>query len=118
MEPAARSEIMEWRRRERERLVAARRLTPPGERHANAERIAGNLSDHLAPPPGSVISFYWPIRAEPNLLPLLAALDRAGHRCALPVVVEKGAPLLFRRWRDGEPLVPGVWNIPVPVDGE
>lgn len=31
--------------------------------------------------------------------------------------MEKNAPLIFRRWRAGEPLVRGVWNIPVPADG-
>ena len=34
--------------------------------------------------------------------------------CALPVVVERNAPLIFRLWRTGEP--PGVWNIPIPVN--
>jgi 5-formyltetrahydrofolate cyclo-ligase len=41
----------------------------------------------------------------------------AGGRCALPVVVEKKAPLLFRLWEPGRRLVPGVWNIPIPADG-
>jgi 5-formyltetrahydrofolate cyclo-ligase len=31
--------------------------------------------------------------------------------------VEKNAPLIFRRWRAGEPLARGVWNILVPADG-
>ena len=41
-----------------------------------------------------------------------------GGRCALPVVVEKKAPLVFRLWEPGGRLVPGVWNIPVPADGD
>ncbi|HEV8678700.1 MAG TPA: 5-formyltetrahydrofolate cyclo-ligase, partial [Stellaceae bacterium] len=31
-----------------------------------------------------------------------------------PVVVDKKGPLEYRAWRPGEPLVDGVWNIPVP----
>jgi len=30
------------------------------------------------------------------------------------VVVDKKGPLEYRGWRPGEPLVDGVWNIPVP----
>ena len=35
----------------------------------------------------------------------------------MPVVVEKKAPLVFRVWKNGDKLVSGVWNIPVPADG-
>ena len=40
-----------------------------------------------------------------------------GGASALPVVVQRHAPLTFRRWRRGDALEPGVWNIPVPADG-
>ena len=40
----------------------------------------------------------------------------AGGRIALPVVVERGRPLVFRAGVPGEKLVPGVWNIPVPPE--
>ena len=33
---------------------------------------------------------------------------------ALPVTVSRAAPLTFRRWRPGEPTVPGEMNIPEP----
>ncbi|MDZ5698707.1 5-formyltetrahydrofolate cyclo-ligase, partial [Chelativorans sp. M5D2P16] len=35
---------------------------------------------------------------------------------ALPVVVRRGAPLIFRAWAPGGPLEKGVWNIPVPPE--
>ena len=41
-----------------------------------------------------------------------------GGRSALPVVVERGKPLVFRPWSPGEPLARGVWNIPVPTTTE
>ena len=37
---------------------------------------------------------------------------------ALPAVVEKTGPLEYRAWRPGEPLIDGVWNIPVPQKRE
>ena len=40
-----------------------------------------------------------------------------GLRIALPVVVEKGQPLVFREWIPGARLTRGVWNIPIPADG-
>ncbi|NND92153.1 MAG: 5-formyltetrahydrofolate cyclo-ligase, partial [Granulosicoccus sp.] len=41
-----------------------------------------------------------------------------GARVTLPVVEAKERPLTFREWTPDATLVPGVWNIPVPVDGE
>lgn len=113
-----RAEIMEWRRTERRRLLEARRDISPRDRHAFAEEIGDRIAELLGPASERIVSAYWPIRAEPNLLPLMRRLEESGNGGALPVVVEKGAPLVFRRWRDGEPLEPGVWNIPVPVSGE
>ena len=44
-------------------------------------------------------------------------LAERGGSCALPIVIEKNAPLVFRIWGKGDKLVSGVWNIPVPADG-
>lgn len=41
-----------------------------------------------------------------------------GLRVALPVVVAKGQPLVFRAWWPGAALARGVWGIPYPADGE
>ena len=40
-----------------------------------------------------------------------------GVQCALPIVVERHAPLVFRTWWPGAPMARGTWNIPVPADG-
>ena len=64
-----------------------------------------------------IVSFYWPFRGEPDLRPLIDHVLAEGGTAALPVVVEKGRPLVFRSWRPGEALEPGVWKIPVPKDG-
>ena len=58
------------------------------------------------------------MRGEPDMRPLLERLHESGHITVLPVVVEKGAPLAFRRWYPGAAMEKGFWNIPVPVDAE
>ncbi len=42
-------------------------------------------------------------------------MHEAGWRTVLPVVAEKGKPLVFRRWSPGCEMVKGFWNIPVPA---
>jgi 5-formyltetrahydrofolate cyclo-ligase len=63
----------------------------------------------------SVVSVFWPIRDEPDTLPLFAALAANGFRAVLPVTVSRSAPLIFRRWSPGEPTVPGAMKIPEPL---
>src|SRR3546814_15674184 len=40
-----------------------------------------------------------------------------GGRVALPIVVAKGQPLVFREWRPGIKMAHGVWKIPIPAAG-
>jgi len=114
-EAARRREIMAWRRQERERLIAARLAIPAAGRTFMGEAIAGLLEGELGDVAGRTISFYWPFRGEPDLRPLMERLSQKGAISALPVVVEKGRPLEFRSWRQGEALERGIWNIPVPA---
>jgi len=57
--------------------------------------------------PGAVVSGFWPMGDEIDVRPLLDALMARGHPVALPVVVGKGKPLVFRQWHPGDALVPG-----------
>ena len=61
---------------------------------------------------------YWPFRGEHDLRPWLARAIERGATGALPVVVEKSAPLELRAYRPGDPLERGIWNIPVPARGD
>ena len=63
-----------------------------------------------------IVSAFMPIRDEPDTLPLLGALAAHGFRTALPVTVSRAAPLVFRRWRAGEPTRRGAMNIPEPLE--
>jgi 5,10-methenyltetrahydrofolate synthetase len=107
-----------WRKGERARLIAMRLAMSAEERADRTRRIAQRLDALIGDPAGLVVSAYWPFRGEPDLRPWLEELRRRGARTALPVVVAMAAPLAFRSWRQGDRLERGVWNIPVPADGE
>jgi 5-formyltetrahydrofolate cyclo-ligase len=70
----------------------------------------------LLPRPDAVVSGYWPFRTEIDPRPLMARLERLGARLALPVTPARGsgAPLCFRRWRDGAALSRGAFGVPEP----
>jgi 5,10-methenyltetrahydrofolate synthetase len=65
--------------------------------------------------PRAVIGLYWPFRGELDLRDWMTDLAGQGARIALPVVVAKGEPLVFREWRPGYRMERGVWNIPIPA---
>ena len=102
-----------WRRGERERLIALRQGLPAADRRRWGERVLEEVRALLAERPG-VLGVYWPFRAEIDPRPLIDWAVAGGRGVALPVVVDKKGPLEYRAWRPGEPLVDGVWNIPVP----
>ncbi|MFL5337249.1 MAG: 5-formyltetrahydrofolate cyclo-ligase [Geminicoccaceae bacterium] len=39
-------------------------------------------------------------------------------RLALPVVIERAKPVAFRAWWPGMRMRPGIWDIPVPDEGD
>ena len=67
---------------------------------------------------GSIVSAFWPMGSEIDPRPLMERLHAEGIAIGLPVVVAKGAPLLFRRWRPGARLVPGGFKTEVPSPEE
>jgi 5-formyltetrahydrofolate cyclo-ligase len=48
----------------------------------------------------------------------MASLRDRGTRLALPVIVERGQPLVFREWQPGSLMTQGVWNVPMPESGQ
>jgi 5-formyltetrahydrofolate cyclo-ligase len=112
-----RSEIMAWRKAERQRLIAERLAVPADLRGTWSQSIAGFLDEALDNVEGLIVSTYWPFRGEPDLRSWVERVAARGGMGALPVVIEKNAPLEFRIWKHGDPLERGVWNIPVPAQG-
>jgi 5-formyltetrahydrofolate cyclo-ligase len=70
------------------------------------DAVATDIGEHLrdvfertiAPPPGIVVSGYYPIGSEANVRPLMRWLLTQGFAVALPVVTGRGEPLIFRQW--------------------
>ena len=111
-------DVKRWRKAERARLIGERLAIGSDVRQRHADRICAVLAEHIADPCGLVVSAYWPFRGEPDLRPLLRQIAARGGQPALPVVVERNRPLRFRAWDHGDPLERGVWNIPIPKNGQ
>jgi len=109
--------VRRWRKNERQRLIAKRLEMTTATRQGLSDRIADQIDRVIGNVVGLTVSAYWPLRGEPDLRSWMGRLIGRGAHCALPVVVEKARPLVFRRWKAGDPMERGVWNIPVPVNG-
>jgi 5,10-methenyltetrahydrofolate synthetase len=106
--------LKRWRKAERERLLAERLAIAAERRTAHSRRIAAGLDTLIGDLSGVTVSAYWPFRGEPDLRDWLRTVRARGGRTALPVVVERRRPLVFRIWNEGDALERGIWNILVP----
>jgi 5-formyltetrahydrofolate cyclo-ligase len=79
-------------------------------------RAADHFLANVPVAPGAVISGYWPIREEFDVMPLLRRLDAAGYCLALPYVDKKRHVLIFRDWRPGTAMIEGPFRIPEPTE--
>jgi 5,10-methenyltetrahydrofolate synthetase len=61
-----------------------------------------------------VVGFCWPFQREFDSRFAIREFRRQGAVAALPVVVQRGAPLQFRQWWPGAPVARGVFDLPVP----
>ena len=100
------------------RKVAAERRNAAFAADPNAgERLAERVIEQAAAlgiGPGVAISAYWPMREEMDVRPLMHGLAQRGCAVALPVVMGKGKPLVFRRWRPGMVLRSGTFGLSEP----
>ncbi|MFC5460314.1 5-formyltetrahydrofolate cyclo-ligase [Massilia niabensis] len=62
-----------------------------------------------------LLAVYWPLSGEPDLHDTYRALALEGAALALPVVVERHAPLAFAAWTPGEPMLTDPMGIAVPA---
>jgi 5-formyltetrahydrofolate cyclo-ligase len=97
----------------RREALARRDALPPAERARAAEIIAAR-NFPVAIAAGAIVSGFSPMKSEINPVPLMRKLADAGAQLALPVVADKGKPLIMRAWTFGEPLAAGVWGIREP----
>jgi 5-formyltetrahydrofolate cyclo-ligase len=66
----------------------------------------------------AIIGGYWPIQSEINPFPLLQIFEERGYALSLPCLVPdgEGFRMIFRRFRLGDDLVSGPFDIHQPAD--
>jgi 5-formyltetrahydrofolate cyclo-ligase len=111
-------QVRVWRKEQRNILIDRRVAIAREDRARWSERITAGILHRLDTNPSALLGFYWPFKGEYDPRPIVRRLHAEGVSLALPVVMQKAAPLVFRAWSPGARLVPGIWNIPVPADGE
>jgi 5-formyltetrahydrofolate cyclo-ligase len=98
---------LDERKRELRNAAKLRRAeAAAGDPEAAGYDLCERVMGALVLPEGCVVSAYWPISSEIDPRPLMHRLHEDGHAIALPVVMARGRPLLFRAWRTGDPLEP------------
>jgi len=70
------------------------------------------------PPPGAIVSGFWPLGDEIDIRPLLLALRERGHTIVLPATPRRGLPLSFLVWQPGDPMVREPFGTMRPTGGE
>ena len=111
------SEECKQRRKERRaELLSRRRAITDAERSQWNASITRLLIEGFPFLRSMTLGFYWPFQGEFD--PRFATRHFRKHSAttALPVVVQKGAPLQFREWYPGAIVVKGVFDLPMPSE--
>jgi 5,10-methenyltetrahydrofolate synthetase len=104
-----------WRKRERERLLAEREALDAATLEQHRLRIDAHLARAFPGLANARLAFCWPIKGEYDARHLARTLRGRGALTALPVVVAKNQPLVFREWHPGIELASGPLGIPYPA---
>ncbi len=96
--------------------AAARRDAAAGIAGEAGARLTETLLGADILPAGAAVSGFWPIGSEIDSRPLLRALAARGHVVALPVVVGRDRPLVFRAWAEDDAMAEGPWGIREPLE--
>lgn len=108
-------DIERWRYTKRKELVAERRRIRPDYRRSAQATIYQRLRAEFGELEDAVVGFYWPIKGEINLSPMVRTLIDSGAEAALTVVVEKQHPLEFWAWHAATAMTRGIGKIPIPT---
>lgn len=108
--------LKDWRKAERERLIAARMTVEPAQLDQWRRRIDGYLELSFPGLAHSRLAFCWPIKGEYDARHFARTARDRGALTALPVVIAPRQPLKFREWHPGIALARGALDIPYPVD--
>lgn len=111
-------EVRDWRKRTREILIAGRLALGVSVLLKKGERAKQNMLAAVDLRQYPTLGIYWSMRGEIDVRDIARRHIEAGGSVALPVVVEKAAPVEFWQWTPGMGMKRGVWNIPVPMKRE
>jgi 5-formyltetrahydrofolate cyclo-ligase len=81
----------------------------------SAQRLGRHGIGFAGVPAPAVVSGFLPIGEEIDPLPLLWRVWEQGYSLALPVMVRKDSPLVFRAWNPGDALETVKWGIREPL---
>jgi 5-formyltetrahydrofolate cyclo-ligase len=111
-------EVRSWRKQQRAALIAQRLALTAALRHEHEAAVTEHIRSAVPDLALRHVGFFWPFKGEYDPRPLARTLHASGTRLALPVVERRAAPLVFRSWQPSARMALGVWNIPIPADGE
>jgi 5-formyltetrahydrofolate cyclo-ligase len=108
--------VQAFRKTQRAELLERRKRVDLDGRRQHAAALTEHLLAAVDLPAFATLAFYWPIRSELDLRGVAEHHVTRGGTAALPVVVQKNAPVEFWRWKPGAAMQRGLWNIPVPAE--
>ena len=107
-------DLLTKKKRLREAAIAQRKAAFEAHGAEASRLVAAHGLDFLKLGAGAVVSGFAAIRDEINPAPLMTWLHAEGFRLALPVMQQKGKPLLLRAWTPGDVMNVAAWGIAEP----
>jgi len=103
-----------WRKTMRAELLEKRAAVFSEQHRAWSDAMTGFLVSGFPMLRQMTVSLYWPFQGEFDPRYAIRHFRESGAVAALPVVIEKRAPLQFREWWPGVATSKGVFDLPVP----
>jgi 5-formyltetrahydrofolate cyclo-ligase len=102
----------------KKRRAALAQAAPLAGNHLAQQATRAMDAAHTWPAKGSVIAGYWPIQSEISPFPLMQDFEDRGYLLALPCLMPSGGDyrMIFRRFRIGDTLEDGPFEISQPLD--
>jgi 5,10-methenyltetrahydrofolate synthetase len=112
------ADVKAWKAELRRELLDRRQAVSEADRQRWNARITQHLLDGFAQLAQMTVGIYWPYKGEIDPRHAMRHFRDRGATAALPEVLQKAAPLQFRRWWPGVAMGRGVYDIPVPQGTE
>ncbi len=108
-------EVRAWRKTERAELLRARAALSAEAYEDKSRAVIERLLSRFGNLAAGVVGAYSPFRGEIDPGSFLESVTARGGAVALPVVVGRDLPLVFRLWEPGDAMEAGVMGIPHPA---